>query len=167
MVGETILKEGREALDPCFSDTLLEREELTQRQALVCAVSLLGLSVLGIFGGIALLRSAMATFDAAGGTISPEDPPQTLVVSGPYGYVRNPLALAQLLILLCEGTLVGLPKILGLAGAYAVFLLVYTPCSEEPDLRSRFGADWVHYKYAVGAWWPRCSPWKPGEYEQV
>ena len=104
----------------------------------------------------------MACFDAVGGTIAPDDPPQTLIVSGPYGYVRNPLAIAQLMILASEGLLVGVPKILAMAGLYVAFLLVHTPCTEEPALRARFGAEWVYYKLAVGAWCPRCSPWQPG-----
>ena len=139
---------------------------LLDRQALVgaCALSLVALG--GLVGGVRLLKSAMACFDVVGGTIAPDDPPQVLVVTGPFAYVRNPMAIAQLIILLSEGVLVGLPKLLALAGVYAAFLVIYTPCSEEPGLRARFGADWVYYYYAVGAWLPRCSPWEPGR-EQV
>jgi protein-S-isoprenylcysteine O-methyltransferase Ste14 len=34
---------------------------------------------------------------------------------------------------------------------------------EEPTLIRRFGADYVAYRRAVPAWWPRLRPWKPGE----
>ena len=124
------------------------------------------LALAGMIGGFSLLRNAMGHIEAAGGTIAPNDPPPTLVVTGPYAHVRNPVALAQLTILVSEGLLSGLPKILILAGVYIVWLLINTPCSEEPALRKRFGAAWVHYKYAVGSWCPRCSPWQPGR-EQV
>ena len=32
---------------------------------------------------------------------------------------------------------------------------------KERELARRFGADWGRYRYNVGAWWPRCSPWRP------
>ena len=140
---------------------------LVQREALTTAVALLTLAIACLFGGIALLRSAMGLFDAVGGTIAPDDPPQELIVTGPYAHVRNPMALAQLMILVAEGLLVGVPEIFVLVGLYVLFLMIYTPCKEEPDLRKRFGADWVHYYYSVGAWLPRCSPWTPGALAQL
>lgn len=149
VVGEIIFKEGISALDPCLFEYL--QELYPYQKALISSYALLFFCLIGIIGGVSLLRSAMASFDAVGGTIAPDDPPQTLVVTGPYAYVRNPLALAQLMILLSEGILAGVPKLLGLAAFYAVFLLIYTPCSEEPGLRSRFGADWIYYKVSCTA----------------
>ena len=169
VIGEALFK--KEPLDPCFRTALREVELLktylqTEQQFLIATAVLVALAIAGIIGGFLLLRSAMGHIDAAGGTIAPNDPPQTLVVTGPYAHVRNPVALAQLMILVSEGLLTGLPKIMILAGIYTTYLLINTPCSEEPAMRRRFGADWVHYKYAVGAWCPRCSPWQPGR-EQV
>ena len=88
------------------------------------------------------------------------------MVSGPYAYVRNPIALAQLMVLLSESLLLGMPRVLALCGLYALFLLIHTPCSEEKELRARYGAEWVKYEWNVGAWLPRCSPWQPA-LEQV
>ena len=134
---------------------------LARPESLAVSGGLLVLALACLVGGSRLLRHAMGLIDATGGTISPSDPPPTLIVTGAYAYVRNPMAIAQLLILLSEGLLLGIPKVVTLAGIYAAFLLVYTPCSEERELARRFGADWGRYRYNVGAWWPRCSPWRP------
>ena len=165
-IGE-IWKEGWQVVRPCFAMPLFPLGDVpaaiarAQPEAIAISAGLLVLAVTCLVGGIGLLRHTMGLIDATGGTIAPNDPPPVLIVTGAYAYVRNPMAIAQLLILLSEGLLLGIPRVLALAGMYAAFLFVYTPCSEEPDLARRFGADWGRYLYHVGAWWPRCSPWQP------
>lgn len=164
VVGEALIKDGIAGLNPCYRTEF--EEALPEKQALVCTAAVFALALASLTGGCLMLRSAMAHIEAAGGTIAPNDPPLSLVVTGPYAYVRNPVALAQLMILISEGILIGIPKVLVLAGLYTVYILVNTAWSEEPSLRARFGPEWVHYKFAVDAWCPRCSPWQPGR-EQV
>lgn len=176
MIGETLWKEGLETWRPCFALPLFPMQEVpsaidefiaSSPPRLVAGVAaLLALAFACLFGGILLLRTSIGHFDAAGGTIASDDPPQTLVISGPYGYVRNPISIAQFMILLSEGLLSGMPRVLGLAGLYACFLLIHIPCIEEPALRARFGPDWVRYLWNVPPWFPRCSPWNPA-LEQV
>ena len=169
-----VVEEGAGVVRPCFAITLFPLQGLPdavaffskQREAVMFATMLLALATACLVGGIPLLRSALAAIDATGGTIAPDDPPPTLVTSGPYGYIRNPMALAQLLILVAEASLIGVPKLVWLVGLYAAFLLIYTWYFEEPALRKRFGPAWVHYEYNVGAWIPRLTPWNPAR-EQV
>lgn len=54
----------------------------------------------------------MQTFHAANGTIEGEHAPPVLVVTGPYGYVRNPLLVAYLMVLIGETLLTGLPELI-------------------------------------------------------
>jgi protein-S-isoprenylcysteine O-methyltransferase Ste14 len=114
--------------------------------------------VIGI--GMTLAGGAVAlwcvlTFATVGkGTPAPFDPPRRLVVSGPYGYVRNPMylgaGLAVLGAALCYGSLalVGFVALFGLAAH--CFVLGY----EEPTLRRTFGEAYQAYCRRVRRWWP-------------
>jgi protein-S-isoprenylcysteine O-methyltransferase Ste14 len=95
-------------------------------------------------------------FHAEGkGTLAPWAPPSRLVVSGLYQYVRNPMYLAVLSMVLGIAWWRGSP----LTGAYAALLgvafhlrvVVY----EEPRLARSFGEGWDAYARAVPRWLPR------------
>jgi len=82
------------------------------------------------------------------------DPPRHLVVRGPYRFVRNPMYLGMVLVLLGE---LSLAFSLGFAGYIAgwfacIHLLVVL--YEEPTLRRKFGADYERYTKEVGRWLP-------------
>lgn len=174
MIYQHIAKEGWGGIKPLFAASLFPLEEFTaavaailaDRQSLVLNGVLLAFTLLCLFFGISLLRTTMGLFDEANGTIDAKDPPLTLITAGPYRYVRNPMSLAMLMLLLAEGLLFGVPMVMGLVFMYVIFLLIYTCCSEEPDLKTRFGVAWVTYSLNVPAWCPRCSPYEPGR-EQV
>ena len=92
-------------------------------------------------------------------TPAPWQPPQTLVVRGPYRYVRNPMISGVLFLLAAEALFF---RSWPLAGWLAVFFAanaVYFPLSEEKDLESRFGDDYRLYKAHVPRWAPRLRPW--------
>ena len=64
-------------------------------------LSLVGLACIAL--GVALLAACIWEFARSGrGTLSPADPPRTLVVQGLYRYVRNPMYLSVTTILLGE-----------------------------------------------------------------
>jgi protein-S-isoprenylcysteine O-methyltransferase Ste14 len=94
------------------------------------------------------------------GTPLPLDCPNDLVVTGPYAYVRNPMAIAGLgqgaAIAVGVGSWLVLAYVL--AGA-AVWQLVLRPV-EERDLALRFGAAYERYHGAVGCWRPRLTPYR-------
>lgn len=97
------------------------------------------------------------------GTAAPWDPPQKLVVRGPYRHVRNPMISGVLFLLIAESLMF---DVTGLLIWTAVFYLgnsVYFPLVEEPGLRNRFGEDYDIYYLNVGRWIPRLTPWSPSD----
>ena len=115
---------------------------------------LLALLLMGL--GAALLAACIVEFARRGrGTLSPIDPPRTLVVGGLYRYVRNPMYVAVTTIVAGEALLTrSAPLAAYLVGWFAVanlFVLGY----EEPALRRQFGAPYDDYARRVGRWMPR------------
>lgn len=95
------------------------------------------------------------------GTAAPWDPPQKLVVRGPYRHVRNPMITGVLFLLIAESLLF---DVTGLQVWTAVFFVgnsVYFRVVEESGLRKRFGKDYDVYFQNVGRWIPRLKPWSP------
>ena len=114
--------------------------------------------------GLAMAFWTVSLFTRFGqGTPAPWDPPQKLVVRGPYRYVRNPMITSVLLMLGAEALLFqSWPIFLWLL---AFFLLnsIYFPLFEERSLEKRFGNDYQEYKKHVPRWVPRLNPWSPPE----
>jgi len=89
------------------------------------------------------------------GTPGPWDAPRRVVAVGPYRWVRNPMYLAALLVVLGETWLfLSLPLLL-YAGALAVLVTLFVIGYEEPTLRRRFGESYVQYRQTVARWIPR------------
>ena len=89
------------------------------------------------------------------GTPGPWDAPRRVVAVGPYRWVRNPMYLAALLVVLGETWLfLSLPLLL-YAGALAVPVALFVIGYEEPTLRRRFGESYVQYQRTVPRWIPR------------
>ena len=95
-----------------------------------------------------------------GGTPVPFDPPRRIVTSGVYAYVRNPMQLSAVLLLLLLG-LVLRNAWIGAAGVMAhIYSAGLAGWDEDADLQSRFGDDWIAYRRGVRAWIPRLRPWQ-------
>lgn len=92
------------------------------------------------------------------GTLSPLDPAQHLVVRGLYRYVRNPMYVGVMIILLGETLLFGSLKMLGYAALVFVLFNFFIRLHEEPHLRRQFGHEYEDYCNKVGRWLPR-RPW--------
>jgi protein-S-isoprenylcysteine O-methyltransferase Ste14 len=113
--------------------------------------------------GVVLLASCIWEFASRGrGTLSPLDPPRTLVVVGLYRYVRNPMYLAVTVIVLGE-------VLLGASDGLLVYWVIWFGCAnlfvigyEEPTLRRQFGSSYDRYAKAVGRWIPRLRPYTMG-----
>jgi protein-S-isoprenylcysteine O-methyltransferase Ste14 len=112
-------------------------------------------TVLMIVGGL-LVLSCVGWFVVVGrGTPAPFDPPRSFVPGGPYRWVRNPMYLGALLVLIGFGlwhaslsmALLALPA---LALAH-LFVVLY----EEPTLRRRFGPPYAAYLALVNRWVPK------------
>src|SRR4051794_39097246 len=99
-------------------------------------------AVLIVMGVLTLLDS-FARFALKGlGTPAPVFPTRHLVVSGLYRFVRNPMYVAILAIVLGQGLMFGNVRLLGYGTVlwltFHLFVLVY----EEPTLRRTFGAEY-------------------------
>ena len=126
------------------------------------ALPLRAAGVVLVVAGAGVLVHAFARFVAEGlGTPAPVAPTQELVVGGLYRYVRNPMYLAVLAVIvgqaLALGRLVLLPYAAVMAAAFVSFVHLY----EEPTLTEQFGARYQAYRRAVPGWWPRRHPWRP------
>jgi protein-S-isoprenylcysteine O-methyltransferase Ste14 len=116
----------------------------------------------GLFGAMSLLGLATANVLVRDGrgTPLPLDTARDLVVSGPYRYVRNPMAIFGFGQGLAVGLWLGSPAVLAYT---AVGMLVWQWLArpwEEADLEARFGSRYLRYKAAVPCWIPRCVAYR-------
>ena len=115
--------------------------------------------VLMIAAGLPVLLDSFARFAIQGlGTPAPIAPPERLIITGLYRYVRNPMYVAVSLLIYGQGFLFASTSLLqyGLfvwLGFFA-FVLLY----EEPTLRQKFGDEYRQYCARVPRWIPRLRP---------
>jgi protein-S-isoprenylcysteine O-methyltransferase Ste14 len=122
-------------------------------------VRVVGVAVL-VLGAVALVQT-FARFVVEGiGTPAPIAPTQHLVVGGLYRYVRNPMYLAVLAVIVGQSLVIGQPMLLAYAAAVWVTVALFVHGYEEPTLRQQFGARYDAYRAAVPAWRPRARPWR-------
>jgi protein-S-isoprenylcysteine O-methyltransferase Ste14 len=109
-----------------------------------------------IAAGVLLYLSCLRLFAVVGrGTPGPWDPPRRLVAVGPYRWVRNPIYLAAMLVVLGEAWLFGSAALLRYAVVAAVAFHLLVVGYEEPRLRGQFGERYERYRRAVSRWVPR------------
>lgn len=87
-------------------------------------------------------------------------PPERLVVTGFYRYVRNPMYVAVTALIIGQGLLFGSAVVLVYGAivwaAFFLFVLGY----EEPVLAERFPEEYKRYCGNVRRWIPRATPWR-------
>jgi protein-S-isoprenylcysteine O-methyltransferase Ste14 len=131
-----IAEAGRRAGVPEFPSTV---------GALIAVVIFSVASMLG-------LASAYTMAVLGQGTPLPIDSPRTLVVSGPYAYLRNPMATAGMLqgaaVALWHGSVI---VFLYVVAGGLIWHLIARPL-EEADLVRMFGGDFVAYRDRVPLW---------------
>jgi protein-S-isoprenylcysteine O-methyltransferase Ste14 len=113
------------------------------------------LALVPIVLGVSILVRCIYEFAARGrGTLAPVDPPKDLVVSGLYRYVRNPMYVGALILLLGEAALFRSTDILMYAAVWFLLVNLFVLFYEEPTLRRRFGESYDRYRGAVHRWLP-------------
>ncbi len=118
------------------------------------AAAIVALNAFGLVSGLWFVKEG-------DGTPLPVDTAGELVVSGPYAWIRNPMAAAGI----AQGILLSFALGSWLTLVYAVFGGLFwhgfvRPIEEE-DLERRFGEPYRAYVRAVPLWRPRLSPWRP------
>ena len=115
-----------------------------------------------IAAGLPVLLDSFARFALQGlGTPAPIFPTRHLVVSGLYQFVRNPMYVAVVTLILGQGLFFGSVGVLeyGIAiwAVFYVFVLIY----EEPTLRNSYGLEYEEFCANVPRWIPRLRAWRP------
>jgi protein-S-isoprenylcysteine O-methyltransferase Ste14 len=121
-------------------------------------VALVG--VLALAAGLGFLAHTIVRFAVEGlGTPSPVAPTQNLVVGGVYRYLRNPMYVAVIAVILGQAALLGRPGLVLYAAVFWVVVATFVRVYEEPTLSDRYGEQYAAYRAAVHGWWPRLTPW--------
>lgn len=119
------------------------------------AVLLAAASALGVW-------SALAMASRGEGTPLPSATARKLVITGPYGLVRNPMAVAGI----SQGVAVGLLLGSWMVVAYALLGSLAWNWGvrphEEADLEARFGSEYAEYRSRVRCWLPRVRAYLEG-----
>jgi len=116
--------------------------------------------------GLVPLVESFARFALVGlGTPAPVAPTKHLVVTGFYRYVRNPMYLGVLAIILGNGLILGNAAVFAYAALIALGFALFVLGYEEPTLRRQYGAEYEAFCKNVPRWIPRLTPWTPAKRE--
>ena len=126
----------------------------TLADALVLRIAGLALVVAG---GLLALTCAGLFVARGDGTPAPFDAPKRFVASGPYRFVRNPMYVGAVTLLIGFALFRDAPSVLGVAFAAFFFSNLFVIFVEEPGLESRFGESYRVYKRATNRWVPRLA----------
>src|ERR1044071_4921546 len=120
-----------------------------------------GLGAILILAGVPGLVDSFARFALQGlGTPAPIAPTRNLVVSGLYRYVRNPIYVAVVAIVVGQAVLMGDWRLIVYGALLWLFFHVFVVAYEEPTLEQTFGREYEAFRAAVPRWIPRMTPWR-------
>lgn len=120
----------------------------------------LGIGLLAV--GIPVLAESVARFVWKGrGTLTPAVPTQHLVVSGLYRFVRNPMYVGVVTVIVGEALLLGSGDVLIYSAVVALGFHLFVVLYEEPTLRRTYGPEYDAYCAHVRRWIPRVVPAHP------
>ena len=115
-----------------------------------------------MFIGLSVMAQTIASFIRKGkGTLAPWSPTQKLIFRGLYAYVRNPMILGVLTVLIGESITILSLNILIWTVIFFIANTLYFIIYEEPNLEKRFGDEYREYKRNVNRWFPRSKPFTP------
>lgn len=117
-------------------------------------VAVLAYALIAI-GGSIYLRCVWDFLSFGRATPAPIDAPKKLVVRGLYRYVRNPMYVGVLTVILGWALLYRAPALLLYGVVVFTGFHLFVTYYEEPHLRGVFGSDYDDYRARVGRWFPR------------
>jgi len=128
---------------------------------------LLGTSAFRLFGvllivaGLPILLDSFARFALQGlGTPAPIFPTRHLVVSGLFRYVRNPMYVAVVSLVLGQGLFFGSVRVLEYGIAVWVVFYLFVLIYEEPILLNSYGLEYEEFCASVPRWIPHLRTWR-------
>src|SRR5918999_4342494 len=108
--------------------------------------------------GGALVLETTARFALEGrGTPVPFAAPARFVASGSYRWVRNPMYIGVLALIVGQALVLDRSVLLVWAAIAALLFHLFVVLHEEPSLSRRFGSDYEEYARQVGRWFPTTS----------
>jgi protein-S-isoprenylcysteine O-methyltransferase Ste14 len=114
-----------------------------------------------ILAGLPVLLDSFARFAIQGlGTPAPVFPTKHLVVTGWYRYVRNPMYVAVVSIIVGQALLFGNVHVLEYGAAAWLVTHFFVLAYEEPTMRATFGEEYQQFCQNVPRWIPRLTPWR-------
>lgn len=110
--------------------------------------------------GAILLIETFSRFALQGlGTPAPIAPTKTLVVTGSYRFVRNPMYVAVVSLIFGQALWFGSVGTLGWGVVVWLTVHAFVLTYEEPTLSSTYGEQYDRYRANVRRWIPRLTPW--------
>jgi protein-S-isoprenylcysteine O-methyltransferase Ste14 len=114
-----------------------------------------------ILAGLAILLESFLRFALqGGGTPAPPAPTRKLVVAGAYRFVRNPMYVAVLAIIIGQAFLFSSGELVLYGAIVWLACHLFVTEFEEPRLRRDFPRDYALYSRNVRRWLPRIRPWR-------
>ncbi len=106
-------------------------------------------------GGLIYLLCVWDFLSYGRGTPAPIDAPKKLVIRGLYRFVRNPMYVGVITMILGWAVLFREPVLLLYGLAVLTCFHLFVTLYEEPHLRRVFGPDYDVYRARVARWLPR------------
>ena len=132
-----------------------------------------GLELTRVIGVILILAcvpglvDSFARFALQGlGTPAPIAPTRNLVVTGLYRYVRNPIYVAVVAIVLGQAVLLGDWRLIVYGALLWLGFHLFVVAYEEPTLEETFGGEYEAFRANVPRWIPRMTPWRPSRMKE-
>jgi protein-S-isoprenylcysteine O-methyltransferase Ste14 len=120
--------------------------------------------ILLLFVGIA----ATAEFArVGGGTPIPFDPPKSVVTSGPYAFVANPMQIISAFFMATLALYAGSWALGFIAAMFVIFDTIYATWYNRANIALSMPHAWTAYRGAVGEWRPSWRPVVAGTAEVV
>lgn len=110
------------------------------------------LGVVLLLGGIALMAWAVVTMNGAQANVMPHRAATRLVTHGPFAWSRNPIYVADILIVAGLGLAFRNAWMLIGAAVLALLLRELATKREEEHMAERFGTKWHDYSARVRRW---------------
>ena len=108
-----------------------------------------------LFGATVLLWCVRDFYVIGKGTLAPWDPPKKLVAVGLYRFMRNPMYVGVVGIVVGWSLIAGSWRMAAYAGLLTVAFHLRVIFYEEPVLAREFGNEWERYRSNVNRWWPK------------
>jgi protein-S-isoprenylcysteine O-methyltransferase Ste14 len=111
-------------------------------------------SLLVLIGMAIYFWTAFDFADTGQGTPFPLDPPKAVVRRGLYRFVRNPMYLGIMAVILGESALWRAFELVEYFGSVLAGFVLFVRFYEEPSLKRRFGPSYEEYCRQVPRWLP-------------